>query len=392
MKIIHLCLANYYQDNYSYQENMLPKFHYKLGYEVEIIASQFSFDENGGISYSQKPGNYVNEHGIKVTRLEYKKPIVVYRKMRRFVGLGEALNESKPDIIFMHGCQFLDIGIVVKYLKLNPKVIVYVDNHADVFNSASNWISLNILHKIIWKRCANKIATYARKFYGVLPARVDFLTNVYGLSRDKVDLLLMGADDELVENARDSRVICEIRKKHNILPGDFLIITGGKIDARKTQTLLLMEAVGKIADPAVKLIVYGSVTLELKRKFDALVKGIKVQYIGWIQASDIYKYFAASNLVVFPGGHSVLWEQATGQGIPIVVKEWSGMHHIDLGGNVEFLKEDSMDEIYDVIMSILNDSAHYNHMREVASKGMLTFSYQDIAKRSIEHDDRSSKK
>lgn len=51
MKILHLCLANFYIDNYSYQENMLPKFHKKLGYEVEIIASMQSFDRNGVTSF-----------------------------------------------------------------------------------------------------------------------------------------------------------------------------------------------------------------------------------------------------------------------------------------------------------------------------------------------------
>lgn len=27
MKILHICLASFYIDNYSYQENLLPKFH-----------------------------------------------------------------------------------------------------------------------------------------------------------------------------------------------------------------------------------------------------------------------------------------------------------------------------------------------------------------------------
>ena len=36
MKILHLMLACFYIDNYSYQENYLPKYHKKQGNDVEI--------------------------------------------------------------------------------------------------------------------------------------------------------------------------------------------------------------------------------------------------------------------------------------------------------------------------------------------------------------------
>ena len=39
MKVVHLCLACFYPDGYSYQENMLPQYHKMLGMEVAIIAS-----------------------------------------------------------------------------------------------------------------------------------------------------------------------------------------------------------------------------------------------------------------------------------------------------------------------------------------------------------------
>ena len=47
MKVVHLCLGSFFPDNYSYQENMFPKFHKQLGYDVEVIASLVSFDKNG---------------------------------------------------------------------------------------------------------------------------------------------------------------------------------------------------------------------------------------------------------------------------------------------------------------------------------------------------------
>lgn len=384
MKVVHLCLASFFPDNYSYQENLLPKYHKKLGYDVEVIASTQSFDEHGKVCYLDNTGTYQNEYDIKVTRLPYKSGNKVWKKLRRYIGTYDAINNAAPDILFIHGGQFLDIDQVVKYLKAHPKVVVYVDNHADFSNSATNWVSKNILHKIVWKHAEHKIEPYTKKFYGVLPIRVDFLKNIYRLPAEKCELLVMGADDELVEKAKKSGARERIRAQYGIKDDDFLIVTGGKIDPWKTQTLMLMQAVKYIARDNVRLIVFGSVTQELSEQVKALADGVKIQYIGWITSKDTYDYFEAADLVVFPGRHSVMWEQVTGQGKPMIVKDWPGTHHVDLGGNVLFLAKDSVEEIQNKIELVLDNPEMYNSMRDVAnSAGMQHFSYKNIAGRSV---------
>ena len=384
MKIVHLCLGSFYPDNYSYQENLLPKFHKELGYDVEVIASTQSFDKYGKVCYLSTVGTYQNEYDIKVTRLPYKSQNKIWKKLKRYQGCYQALKKANPDIIFIHGGQFLDIDQVVKYAKKNTNVVIYVDNHADFSNSETNWISKNILHKIIWRYCEKKIEPYTKKFYGVLPVRVDFLKKIYGLPESKCELLVMGADDELVKEAADPIIRAKIRKRYGIAEEDFLIMTGGKIDQWKTQTLLLMEAVQKIQGKNIKLIVFGSVTQELQKQVQNLTDGNKVQYIGWIQSKDSYKYFSAADLVVFPGRHSVFWEQVTGQGIPMMVKDWPGTHHVDLGGNVIFLNQDNVDEIKNKIEYLIDNPQEYQNMKQVAQeKGMKVFSYKNIAKRAV---------
>ncbi|MCD8328858.1 MAG: glycosyltransferase family 4 protein [Ruminococcus sp.] len=385
MKIVHLCLACFFPDNYSYQENMLPKFHKELGYSVEVIASLVTFDKNGKAAYIEKASTYQNEYDIKVTRLDYKRPEKLYRTLKRYVGTYDAIVKSSPDVLFIHGCQFRDIDKVVKYINQHPNVRVYVDNHADFSNSATNWVSRNILHRIVWKRAAHLIEPYTTKFYGVLPARVDFLKDVYKLPPEKCELLVMGADDEKVMEAKQPGIRQEIREKYGIHSDDFLIMTGGKIDMAKRQTLLLMQAVAKIQNPKVKLIVFGSVVPEMKDEVASLVVPDRVQYIGWVQSDQSDKYFGAADLVVFPGRHSVFWEQVAGLGIPMICKYWEGTTHIDLGGNVEFLHKDSADEIYEKIMSVVEEPGKYKKMKCVAEeKGMETFSYRKIAERCIE--------
>ncbi|MFK1961527.1 hypothetical protein ACIXEH_11290 [Bacteroides fragilis] len=71
----------------------------------------------------------------------------------------------------------------------------------------------------------------------------------------------------------------------------------------------------------------------------------KIHYVGWLSSEKTIEYFFASDLAVFPGTHSVLWEQAVGIGIPSIFKYWDGMTHVDLGGNCLFLFENSSEEI-----------------------------------------------
>lgn len=385
MKIVHLCLACFFPDNYSYQENMLPKFHKMAGYDVEVIASLETFDEKGKTAYYKQAQQYLNENNVLVTRIDYKNPKKIYIPFRRFKNLEKELMRAKPDILFIHGCQFLDISVVCRYLKRNPGITVYVDNHADFSNSATNWFSKNIVHRFIWKYCAKRINPYTKKFYGVLPARVDFLKNVYGLPATKCELLVMGADDDRVEKASGANVRDKIRERYRIEEDDFLIMTGGKIDQWKTQILLLMEAVAEIKNNKVKLIVFGSVVPELRNRLNELADGHKVQYIGWVEAVDSYDYFASADLVVFPGRHSVFWEQVAAQGIPMICKKWDGTQHVDLGGNVVFLEEDSKECLRKAITDLVDYPEKYEKMLEVARKeGKTTFSYREIARRAIE--------
>ncbi len=381
MKVLHLMLACFYIDNYSYQENYLPKYHKAQGHDVEIVASLFTFDENGNGKWLPEPCKYDNEYGIPVTRLGFANTLGA-RRFRRYIGLEKELERVSPDLIFIHGVQFCDISVVVKYLKKHPGVKVYADSHSDFSNSAKNWVSRNIQHRIIWRSCAQKINPFVTRFYGVLPARVDFLVNEYKLPREKVELLVMGADDERVEEASKPEVRQSIREKYGLDDDDFIIMTGGKIDAYKTQTLLLMEAVSRIDNPKVKLVVFGSVTPELKDKVNALAEGEKVKYVGWVLAKDSYDYFAAADLVVFPGRHSVFWEQVAAQGVPMLVKHWDGTTHVDLDGNVKFLYEDSADEIKSVIENILTDD-NFAKMKKAAEVAASSFKYSKIAERSI---------
>lgn len=385
LKVLNLCLGSFFIENWSYQENLLAKYYKKIGNDVTVIASCFSFNDVTKEPEFIEACEYINKDGVRIRRIEYlsKKLSGIYKILRIYKSTYDSICKEKPDIIFIHGCQFLDILKVIKYKNKNPEVKIFIDNHADYINSATNWVSKNILHKIIWKYCARKIQPYTEKFYGVTPNRCTFLEEMYGIDKKNIELLVMGADDEKINLAKSTDARSIIRKQLNFKDTDFVIITGGKIDKRKN-IHLLMEAINNNKNSNIRLIVFGTTNSEMADKIENLSKSKNIEYIGWIESEETYKYFSASDLAIFPGTHSVLWEQAIGSGLPCIFKKWENMTHVDVGGNCLFLKEDSIEEIENTIDQVIDNKDLYNCMKKISmEKGKEIFSYEKIARRSI---------
>lgn len=385
MKIIHCCLAAFYNDNYSYQENILPRMHKLQGHSVKIIASTEVFCNNIALGYTS-PSKYLNEDGIEVHRIPYKKwlPSKLVHKLRLYKGLYQELCDYHPDFIFLHDAQFLSIADVVKYLKENPNVKINVDGHSDYVNSARGFISKNILHKIIYKYCLKSIEPYVGSFWGTLPNRVIFFREMYDLPDSKLKLLVMGADDMLVKEAKATDQRNRIRERFDIPKKSFLIVSGGKFTKDKHDILNIIDVIIELsADIDIRMLIFGSVSDEngFKDKFEERCDGEIIQYVGWLKGKETYNFFEAADLIIFSGLHSVLWEQAAGQGKPCIFRYIKGQNHIDLGGNCLFLHNFSTKEIRSTILNAINN---YEYMKKVAEEvGIKHFSYFEIANQAL---------
>lgn len=391
MKIVHICLSGLYMDGWGYQDNMLAKYHRRAGHDVSVIANQYVYDEKGNYKKRDDVNLETDCNDVKIYRLSQigNKTLQGPAERVHYKGLYETLNALAPDVIFLHNPQIMDAEDIAKYMKENTdRTKLFVDSHSDYSNSGRNFLSKHILHGILWRNKVQKLVPYTKKFYGVLPARVDFMLDRYKTPKDKTELLCMGMDTELAKLADNEEKKNAVRDKLGIDSNDFFIITGGKIDGAKKQTLLLMEAVNKIndGDIKVKLVIFGSVADELKEEFDRILKdSVGITYIGWLDADSTYPYFAAADMAIFPGRHSVMWEQVAGQGIPMVVKYWEGTTHVDVGGNVKFLYKDSVLEIMEVIDLLRNKGLEYQAMKKAAvTNGPEHFSYETIARKCIE--------
>ncbi|MBR5470202.1 MAG: glycosyltransferase family 4 protein [Paludibacteraceae bacterium] len=379
MKIVHLCLSCFYIDNYSYQENMLPKYHVKMGHDVTVIASLVSFNKDGKPCLLKSASEYFDKDGYKVIRLEYKSPNKLYKTLRKYEGFYETLENERPDIIFSHGVSMADNSVLRKYFKKHTNVKLYADNHADYINSATNFLSKNVLHKIIWRHYAKKIEPYLTKCYGVTPMRCRFLKEMYHIDNNIIDFLPMGVDDESIPSNKDE-IRNNIRKQFNIGEEDFLIFTGGKIDKRKN-THILIDVIKQLDNPKLHLVICGVLSPEMAYLKDKFNKNI--HYLGWCNSEQVMNYMVASDCACFPGTHSTLWEQSVGVGLPCILKLWNEMTHMDINNNCIFVKGNDAEELQQVITKMLNKD-FYTKLEINAKNAANSFLYSNIAKNAIE--------
>ncbi len=380
MKILHFCAGCQFVENLEYQENVFPRKHKQLGHEVKVFCNTYTFNPDGTIG-KKEVGTYVNRDGIEVTVLPYKKG--KYNEMfKRYDGLCERLEEYGPDIIYIHGTQSFSMGEVKKYKKKHKHVRIYADQHGDYVNTPINTFKRRLLHTVIWGTQVRKAGRFCEMVWGVLPLRVRYLREVYKLPVNKTELLVMGGDESKIDFENKETIRASVREQYDIADDDFLMVTGGKIDRIKN-IHLLVEAIKTMDDGKIKLIVFGKLSPDMEPLFEA-IDDKRIVQIGWIDSSFAYNLFLAADLAVFPGTHSVLWEQAAATGLPMVLKKWDGIDHIDVGGNCLFIEEDSTEYIKGVLEKVLYKEGVYESMVDVAqSVGIKTFSYMEIAKKAI---------
>lgn len=379
MKIVHIAPNAPYNDYWGYQDNLLPKYHRKLGHEVTVIITN-KMHKDGKIVEIDS-ADYILTDGVRIIRCPYKKTRFPKSGILTYIPVYEMLEELKPDFIFYHGLISYTIVDVIKYIKRNRNCKVVQDNHLDYnIGMAFKTVKEKVLRA--WYRLLNRYSIrYVEKVYGVTPWRKTYAEDYFRIPKDKTDVLIMGADDEQMNLEHRVEIRKTVRKEYQIDDGDFLIVTGGKIDAKK-KTNILMEACAGLK--GVKLIIFGEVADELKDRFNDLVKSENIIYIGWIASDKVYEYFYAADLVVFPGQHSVLWEQACASKVPCVFEMWDGMDHVNNGGNSDFISLVNVDTVRSKIIELKFTEKYYTMKHIAESEKTDIYLYSNIAKKSLE--------
>ncbi len=388
MKIVHI--VQHYMPGHTYQENYLPAEMQKLGHDVTILSGvdnpEFYTDA------LHQPGDSITDKDVNVRYVKMR-----YKSLHTQIdGLYARLTEEKPDLVFVHGFLIARNFDLVRYANKHQDCAFCADTHETyllAFNACFSGSFKDRIRRILyfrivyrlWRRQMEK--RYTVIFY-VTPPRKTYAIKELGFSEQKLKPLWLGAEMESLPYDRKAALRTEIRTRLNIPADAKILILAGKLDEKK-RPVELAEAFARLNDARWWLVYVGSVEEDIRERIDHAAGDTgRICYTGFISGEAVLEYIAASDLAVYPGAHSVLWEQTVCLGIPAAFHEpepGDAAHLSDAAEpNAVFLKSGSAEELYGLLQDLTQDEAQLATMGERARRyGAGHLSYTELAKRAI---------
>lgn len=378
-------ICDFYHEKQQYQENLLTKYYIKYGHEVIIVASTFIsvFDYYSGIYRRKTESSSYKIDGYKIIRVPYS--INFLNRLRRLKNLRKIITIENPDMIYVHGMP-LNLLDAVWYKKQHGSCWLVYDSHADYSNSASNWVSLNILHKVIYKELLKSALKHIDKIYYVTPDGGIFFEEVYKIPKKYLSLLPLGADTDYINAIDAIEVRKVIRKKLGIGIDDFVIFSGGKIN-REKRIDLVIDSFNLLNQNSTHLIIVGD-TKDLIYKneiISSICSNQRIHFIGWVDGFEVYDYMLSCDVALFPASQSVLWQQSIGVGLPLIVGQHLGQDasYLNINDNVILIESRFLtkEEISQQIFKLQNNISFLRDMQKNAKKTAEEYlSYNKISK------------
>lgn len=354
-------LCDSYFPSLSYQESLLAKYYSILGLEVVVIASSEIglFDFYKGKSVLKKKTVQLID-GIKLYRLPYK--INLFNRIKIFKGVHSIIMQESPDFIFVHDIHF-NLHDAVRYKDQFPDCKLIIDFHSDYVNSGKNFISLFFLHFLLKGFYLRFHLDYLDKIYSIVPGGIDFMEQMYLVNRNRIELFPLGFDVDLIKPLRSNSSRLEIRKHYNISEDAICIFTGGRLSKSKKFHSLIETM---IELPKVYLFLVGDF-LDDEREYkemmlSAIAANRRIIFCGWKSTEEMYKVISGCDFAVFPGSQTVLWQQALGFGLPLVITKYfekNGKYvdqkpeYLAMGKNIQII-DGRTDLTSDMIQAIKN--------------------------------------
>lgn len=380
MKIAHLCLSCFYYDNYTYQENMLPRQNVDDGHDVVIIASQESLDANGKMVFVES-GSYLGTDGALVKRVPYKKLISrkLQNKVRAYEDVYEHLEAFQPDIIYFHGLSSYELLTLKRYKYHYPATKIILDCHSDINNTATTFLSRYILHNLFYKPVFKSVLSVVDKIYGASLQAMDFAIDFYGAPKEKVEFYPLGGlciEDEIYYPARQrTREALEMGNK-------VMLLQTGKINKKKKAIEALKNFI-QVKDDNLAYVIAGNLEDDVKQDMLNLISlDARVHYLGWVNSEKMQDLMCACDVYVQPGSQSASMQQSLCLRCPVILDNVKSHQPFVKDNGWLINHSDDMKQIFEKIANNQVD------LRQMSNKSLLVarelLDYRTLANRIYE--------
>lgn len=309
MKIVHLCLSNFFIDGFAYQENELVRQNILDGHDVVVIASTETYNENRELAYVE-PGSYIAVEGARIIRVPYSRwlPHKVMTKLRMHPGILDLLQREAPDVILFHSLCGWELLTVKSYKTAHPEVRVFADSHEDFNNSARTFVSKYFLHGMYYRSVLRNVLDSIDKVLCISVETINFVRDFYGVPANKIEFYPLGGyvydDDEYM------RVRAAGRSEYHLTDGEILFVQSGKMDGTK-KILETLRAFTKIDNPDIQFVLAGHLHEDVVVEVNAIIaKDSRIQFVGWKTADDLQALLCAADVYVQPGTQSATMQMS----------------------------------------------------------------------------------
>jgi 1,2-diacylglycerol 3-alpha-glucosyltransferase len=362
MRIVHLCLSNFFIDDQGYQENLLTMENAKAGHDVTVIASRHINKLDGNYGFADVCDT-VNKHNVRVIRLRYH-PIIPKQlgiRLRIHTGLFDLLEQLRPDVMVFHGISGWELFTVTKYIKKYPECTLYADNHADFFTAGRTWITRIFLHKIYYGWIIRHTYRYIKKILCVSPLTLKYAHEFYGIPAEKLELFPLGAQihelDEIQKRSRD------FRSNLGIAQDNIVFVQSGKQYARK-YLLETLRAFSSVGDFRFRFIIAGVLMDDVKRDaLELIEKDERIIFLGWQSEDELSNLLCAADVYLVPGRQTATTQASMGSCCALVLEDHIA-HHMYVERNGWLVNNE--DDIKSVFSDVSKNTNKLEEMKRLS--------------------------
>lgn len=346
MKLLIWTTGNNFTPSMLYKENYLIKAAIENGDEVIVFANEYTYIDGKSVRLNTTE----RVSGYRLKRYPYQNFIIksLTNRIRKIKGLEKEIIKERPDVIFVNCAQIYNIKNLASIKAALPNVKIVLDFSTKFLNSARNWLSKNILHKIIYRNWIKEALPYVERVFYISEESKDFANLVYRIPADIMEHNnLPGETISDVVKIKNKKIIFE---KLNLQEDNLLILYSGKIYKEK-KVDCLVKAFNRVKNPNLRLVIFGVYTEEAQRQIiePIISADERISFHKFVSGEELTKYICAADLYIQPGSISQTCQTAVCCGTPLAFNDIP-THREIFNGNGFFVETE--DDIYDVLNQI----------------------------------------
>lgn len=329
---------------WTYQENLLTDACIKAGHEVLCVASDFGALPNGKLvrmEHSDDPDYIIR------LKAAYSCCTPICMRLRKLYKLRDVMEKFAPDVIFVHSIPTLNFKDFKKYKAAHPEVRIYYNTHTDYYTCGTNFLSMNVQHRLLYRLLIQKYLSVAEKTFYISTSCGKFLWNEYKVPREKSEFLPLGG---FMSEAQEIESDCtKVEDELKIKKDSIIFLQAGKMDSQKC-IIESLRAFKQTKDKKFVLLIVGNLDQSIKYEAENLIESDeRIHYLGWRQSDELIRYLNAADYYLQPGKVSAIFQTAVCCSCGIIARHFEDYEEF-VDGNGWLIHEiHELGAIYDYI-------------------------------------------